>query len=172
MSAPGHVGTPEWLTLERDERVLVWARPSKNLLLLTFVAGTVLFVALGVVGILFTVDVDTARTVTLALLLLLFVATAGVYLLTGYREYAVTSHRVCTATGLGSKEVSTVETGAVRDVVVEQAGWQSLVNVGDLRFDVDGGPAVQFTAVEKPGRVHERVLAAIESAGRSEASGP
>lgn len=163
----GHVGTPEWLTLERDERVLVRAGPSKNLLLLTFIAGTVLFLALGVVGILFTVDVDTARTVTLVLLLLLFAVTAGVYLLTGYREYAVTSHRVCTAAGLGSKEVTTVDADAVRNVEVEQAGWQSLVNVGDLRFDVDGGQAVRFTAIEEPNQVHERALAAVEAAGSS-----
>jgi uncharacterized membrane protein YdbT with pleckstrin-like domain len=167
MSIPDHVGTPEWLTLERDERVLVRASPSKNLLLLTFIAGTVLFLALGVVGILFTVDVDTARTVTLVLLLLLFAVTAGVYLLTGYREYAVTSHRVCTASGLGSKDVTTVDADAVRAVIVEQAGWQSLVNVGDLRFDVDGGQAVRFTAIEEPDRVHERVLAAVEAAGSS-----
>jgi uncharacterized membrane protein YdbT with pleckstrin-like domain len=167
MSIPDHVGTPEWLTLERDERVLVRASPSKNLLLLTFIAGTVLFLALGVVGILFTVDIDTARTVTLVLLLLLFAVTAGVYLLTGYREYAVTSHRVCTASGLGSKDVTTVDADAVRAVIVEQAGWQSLVNVGDLRFDVDGGQAVRFTAIEEPDRVHERVLAAVEAAGSS-----
>lgn len=165
MSTHSHVGTPEWLTLDRDERVWVRARPSKNLLLLVVAVGTALFLALGIVGILFSIDVDIGRTVSLVVMILLLVLTAGVFLLTRAREFAVTSHRVCAAAGLGSKEVTTIELDEVTDVDIRQTGWQSLVRVGDLRF-VDGdGEALRFTSVEQPNRVHERVLEAVETGG-------
>lgn len=165
MSSHSHVGTPEWLTLDRDERVWVRARPSKNLLLLVVAVGTALFLALGVAGILFSIDVDIGRTVSLVVMVVLLVLTAGVFLLTRSREFAVTSHRICAAAGLGAKEVTTLETDAVTDVTLEQTGWQSLVKVGDLRF-VDGdGETVRFTSIENPNWVHERVLEAVEADG-------
>lgn len=162
MSLPSHVGSPEWLTLAPDEQVRIRARPSKNLLLVTFVVGAVLLFALGVVAAVFTIDVETGRLVSLVVLVFVFVLTGSVYLLTRRREYVVTSQRVCEAVGLTSKEVTSVDADDVRDVAVEQSGWQARFDIGSLRFVTDDGTTIRFAFVENPLAVYERALDSLE----------
>lgn len=163
MSHPSHVGTPDWLTLDTGEKVWVRARPSKNLLLVTFVIGTVLLLGVGLVALLFTVDVDTARTASFAILLFIFVLTAGMYLWTQRYEYVVTSHRICEAVGLASKHVSEVDLNQVREVTVEQSGWQRRLNIGELRFVTESDETVRFAFVENPQWTYERVLESVDN---------
>lgn len=163
MSAPGYLGTPNWLTLDSDEQVRIQARPSKNLLLATFVIGTVLLLGVGVLAILADIDIMTGRLLSFVVLVVIMVMTGGVYLMTRRREYVVTSQQVYEAVGLLSKQVSAVDLDDVQDVTVEQSGWQGWLNVGDLRFVTEDGNAVQFAFIENPQRVYERTLEALEN---------
>lgn len=164
MSASGHLGPPDWLTLDSDESLRVRARPSKNLLLGTFVIGTALLLGVGVLAILADIDIMTGRLLSFVVLLVIVVMTGSVYLVTRRREYVVTSRRVCEAVGLLSKQVSAVDLDEVADVSVEQSDWQGWLNVGSLRFVTDDGNAVRFALVENPQWVYERTLESLESA--------
>lgn len=164
MSAPGHLGTPDWLTLDNDESVRVHARPSKNLLLGALVIGTALLLGVGVLAILADIDIMTGRLLSFVVLLVIVVMTGSVYLVTRRREYVVTSRRVCEAVGLTSKRVSAVDLDEVADVSVEQSDWQGWLNVGSLRFVTDDGNAVRFALIENPQWVYERTLEVLESA--------
>lgn len=165
MSLPGHVGTPDWLTLKTDERVRLRARPSKNLLLATLVFGTVLLVGVGVVAILVDVDVDDARRLSSLVLVSVFVLTGAVYLFNRRHEYVVTSHRVCAAAGLTSTEVTTVDLDDVDEVTVEQTGWQALLDVGTLEFVTSETDTLRFSFVENPQWARDRALESIASEG-------
>jgi len=164
MSASRHLGPPNWLTLDSGESLRVHARPSKNLLLATFVIGTALLLGVGVLAILADIDIMTGRLLTFVVLLLIMVMTGSVYLVTRRREYVVTSRRIYEAVGLTSKQVSAVDLDEVQDVAVEQSGWQGWLNVGSLRFVTDDGNAVRFALIENPQWVYERTLESLESA--------
>lgn len=163
MGIADRLGPPEWLALDGDERIWVRARPSKNLLLATFVVGTVLLVGLGVVAATFAIDVETGRAVSFAVLLFVFLLTGGVYLVTRRREYVLTDRRACEAVGLFSKRVSAVDLEDVRDVFVEQSGWQAMLNIGTVRLVTDE-ETLRFVLIENPRQVHQRLLESIDRA--------
>lgn len=154
------MGTPEWLTLGREETVYLRAGPSKNLLLAGTGAGTALLVTVAaIVGALG--DIATGRILSFAGLVVVLAILGGIYLFVRQWEYAVTSHRVCVASGVRSRETTTVRLADVESVTLEQSRWQRLVNVGDLLF-VTGERTVRFSSIEDPRRVHEQVVARVE----------
>lgn len=165
MSLPRDVSPPAWLTLEDQERIWLRARPSKNLLLATFVVGTVLLVTLGVAAAALPIDVETGRMITTVVLLAVFVLTGGVYLVTRRREYVVTSQRVCEAVGLTSPEVTSIDLADLQDVTFEQSNWQSWLHIGSVLFVTEDETAVRFDFIEDPRYVYEYVL------GRADAEG-
>lgn len=165
MSLPGHVNTPDWLTLETDERVWMRTRPSKNLLLATLVLGTALLIGVGVLAILVDVGVYDARRLSSLVLVFVFVLTGAVYLFNRRHEYVVTSHRVCAAAGLTSTEVITVDLDDVDEVSVEQTGWQALLDVGTLEFVTNGADTLRFSFVENPQWARDRALESVAGGG-------
>lgn len=167
MSQRQHVGTPGWLTLAPDERVVVRARPSKNALLATFVVGTVLLLAVGGLALAFDVPIPTARLLSTAVLVFVFVLTATVYLLTRRREYVVSTHGAYLAVGLTSPEVTSARLADVTDVAVVQSYWQRRLGVGEVRFDGDGGELLRFDYVEHPEWIRERVRETVDDSPRS-----
>lgn len=158
-----HVGTPKWLTLDRDERVWLRAHPSKNVLLATFVVGTVLLLGVGALALTFDVPVPTARLLSTAVIVFIFVLTGVVYLLTRRLEYAVSTHRAYRVVGLASKEVESMDVTDVADVTVVQSGWQRRLNVGEVRLDGDG-ERFRFRYVEHPEWIRERIVETVEDA--------
>lgn len=163
MTTSGQLDTPDWLTLDTDEVVRVRARPSKNLLLVTFVVGTILLLGVGVVAVLFDIDIMTGRLLSVAVLLVIMGMTGGVYLMTRRREYAVTSHRIYEAVGLISKEVSAVDLDDVDDLRLEQSNVQGWLSIGDIRVDTDDGTAVRFRSIGDPQLVYEHTLELLEA---------
>lgn len=156
MSEPQSVATPTWLTLDRDERVLLRSSPSTNLLMAGVVGGFFLitlgsfpFIALGAV--------DAGRRTTFALTGLVVVVVLWIFLQIKRREYAVTNKRVSVATGLRTREVRSVDVADVTDVSLEQGRWQRWLSVGTLRF-VTADDALDFALVGSPHFVYERAL--------------
>lgn len=161
---PGrNVGTPAWLTLEDQEQIWLKDRPSKNLLLATFVVGTVLLISLGVFAAVLPIDVGTGRTITAVVLLVVFVLTGGVYLVTRRREYVVTSQRVCEAVGLTSKEVTSIDLADLEDVAFEQSNWQTWLHIGSILFVAGDETAIRFDFLEDPQWVYERILDYVDA---------
>lgn len=113
-----HVGTPSWPTLAPDGRV----HPSKNVLLVAFVVGTLLLLAVGVLAPVSDVAVPTARPLSTAVLAFVLVLTAAVYLGTRRLEYVVSTRRAYRTVGSTSKSVAAVELDDVADVRVVQSG--------------------------------------------------
>lgn len=151
---------PEWLDLESGERVLVRATPSTNLVLASLIVGVVLMLVMSVVVGFFT-DIATGRLVSFAVLVLIVVLIGAAFLVTKRREYVVTSERACAAVGLTGKTVAECSLERVRDVTVEQSGWQRVFNVGTLRFST-GRDDVTFALVENPASLHGRVLQFVD----------
>lgn len=162
MQQSNHVGTPDWLTLDRDERVLLRMQPSKNVLLLTFGVGTAMLLGVGVLALVADVAVPTARLLSTAILVFIFVLTAVVYLLTRRREYVVTTASAYEAVGFRSKNVEGVDLGQATDVMVVQSGWQRRLNVGEVRLIDDSGEQLRLRYVEHPAWIRERITDAIE----------
>lgn len=147
---------PEWLSLADGERVWVRAEPSTNLVLASLVVGVVLLLSMSVVVSFFT-GVATGRAVSFTVLMLILLLLVGAYLVVQRREYVLTSERAYAGVGLTGKRVSSVALADVRDVTVEQSGWQQLLNVGSLRFVTDGD-GIEFALVGNPAGVYRRVL--------------
>lgn len=153
-------GPPEWLSLEDGERVWVRAEPSSNLVLASLIVGVVLLLAMSVVVGFFT-GLATGRAVSFAVLMFILLLLVGAYLVIQRREYVLTSERAYAGVGLTDKRVSSVALADVRDVTVEQSGWQQLLNVGNLRFVADGN-GIEFALVENPAGVYRRVLQYVD----------
>lgn len=164
MSHSRHVETPGWLTLDTDERVWLRVHPSKNVLLVTFVFGTLLLFAVGALALAFDIAVSTARLLSAVVIAVIFLLTAAVYLLTRRLEYALSSHRAYRAVGLVSKDVDSVDLTDVTDVGVVQSGWQRRLDVGEVRLETESGTPFRFRYVEHPEWVQEQVAERIENA--------
>lgn len=145
------------MTLAPDERVLLRARPSTNLVLAGIVGGFFLIIA-GALPFIALGAPDAGRRVTFALVVVVLLAIAGSFLLVRRREYVLTSERAAVAVGLRSKEVRSVDVDDVRDVSLEQRTWHGWTNVGTVRFVADGGEHLEFDHVEDPHFVYERAL--------------
>lgn len=151
-------GSPPWLSLEADEDVWFRVAPSRNLLLASLLVGFVVLTAMSVLVSVFT-TLATGRTAMFTVLLLILTIIAGVYIWIERRKYVLTSDRACVRVGLLSKHVSSVPIEDVRDITVEQAGWQQHLNVGSLRFVTnDEAETVAFVLVEDPQAVYEHIL--------------
>lgn len=157
MSQTQSVRTPAWMTLDTDERVLLRAEPSTNLLMAGVVGGFFL-ITLGSVPFIAFGAVDAGRRTTFALVGLVVLAIVLIFLRIRRREYAVTNKRVAVATGLRSKEVRSVDVEEVADVVLEQGRFHRLLSVGTLRFVTYGGEDLSFDHVGSPHYVYERAL--------------
>jgi hypothetical protein len=92
--------------------------------------------ALPIVVGLFT-DIMTGRLASFVILIPIVALLTAAFLVVKRREYVMTSQRACAATGLTEKSVVECSLEAVRDVRVEQPGWQQLINVGTLTFSSD-----------------------------------
>lgn len=156
------MGTPTWLTLDRDERVWLRVHPSKNVLLVTFGVGTLLLLGVGAVALTFDVPVPAARLLSTVVLVFVFVLTGVVYLLTRWFEYAVSTHRAYRAAGFTSKAVDAMALSEVDDVHVLQSGWQRRLNVGEVRLEADGEVSFRFRYVEHPEWIREQIAETIE----------
>lgn len=150
-------GPPEWTTLVAGERVWLRTTPSTNLVLAALAAGFAILVAMSVV-VGFFLNIAAGRAVSFAGLVLVVALLVAAYAVTRTHEYLLTSERVCAAVGLTDKRVAAADLDDVRDVTVEQSSWQRVVNVGTLRFVVDGGEDIEFGFVEDPQFVYERAL--------------
>lgn len=153
-------GPPEWLALDDGERVWLRASPSRNLVLAALAAGFVLLLAMSV-AVSAMNDLGTGRAVSFTVLLFIVGLLLAAFLLIRRNEYVVTNERVCVGIGFGSKRTTSVAIEDVRDVTVEQSGWQQLVSVGTLRFVADDGD-LAFTLVENPSRLYQQVLQVVE----------
>lgn len=151
---------PEWLTLDDGERVWLRASPSRNLVLAALTAGFVLLLVMSV-SVSAMNDPGTGRAVSLAVLLLIVGLLVTAYLLIQRNEYVLTSERVCAGVGLRSKRVTAVDLEDVHDVTVEQSSWQRLMNVGSLRFVVDGKD-LTFALIENPAYLHQQALQFVD----------
>jgi uncharacterized membrane protein YdbT with pleckstrin-like domain len=156
--------SPEWLDLDPDERVVVRTSPSLNLVLVSLITGVVLMLGMAVV-VGFGTSVATGRRVSFVVLVGIVALIAGVFLFTKHREYVVTTTRVCTAVGLTNERVTEDPIERIRDVTVEQSGWQQLFNLGTLHFATDGED-VRFSLVENPTELQSRILQLVEFGGR------
>lgn len=156
----GATSSPEWLDLAPDERVVVRAVPSSNLVLASLLVGVALMLAMALV-VSFLTSRTTGRLVSFVVLVTIVGLIAGTFLLTKRREYVVTTARVCTAVGLANERITEHPLEGIRDVTVEQSGWQQLFDVGTLRF-VTGGEDLRFTLVENPTGLQGRVLQFVE----------
>lgn len=145
------------MTLDTDERVLLRADPSTNLLMAGVVGGFFL-ITLGSVPFIALGAVDAGRRTTFAITALVVVVVLWIFLQIRRREYAVTNKRVSVATGLRSREVRSVDVAEVTDVSLEQNRWQRWLSVGTLRFVTDGDDDVAFDFVGSPHHVYERAL--------------
>lgn len=149
---------PDWLSLETDEQVLLRASPSRNLLLATLVVGFVFLTGMSLLVSFYT-DLATGRVAMFTVLLFILGTVAGVYIGIERREYVLTSDRVCVGVGLLSTRVSSVALDEVRNVTVEQSGWQQPLNVGSLRFATDDeADEVSFALVDDPQTVYGQIL--------------
>lgn len=153
----------EWLSLEDDERVFLRTRPSKNILLAGFALAFVILILLSIaVGRL--ADLQTARRLSLVIIVL----TVGTILFTYFsivrREYVLTDRRACVGVGLRSKHLDQLEVDRIRDVVVEQSTWQRWLQTGDVQFVTDGERTLTFAFVERPYTVYQEVLDRIDLA--------
>lgn len=157
MSDIQSVRTPPWLTLDPDERVLLRASPSTNLLMAGVVGGFFL-ITLGSLPFIATGAVDAGRRTTFALTGLVVVVVVWLFLRIKRREYAVTDKRVAVAVGLREKAVESVGLDEVEEVSIEQSRLQRLLRVGTLRFDA-GGEELAFDLVGSPQFVHDQVRA-------------
>lgn len=151
---------PEWLTLEDGERVWLIASPSRNLLLAALATGFVLLIAMSLLVSAMD-DLGTGRAISLTVLLVIVGLLLGAYALTRRSEYVLTSERASAAVGLRSKRIESVDLEDVRDVTIEQSGWQQLVNVGTLRFTADGD-ALAFSLIGEPSVAYQRALELLE----------
>lgn len=156
MSEPQSVATPTWLTLDRDERVLLRASPSTNLIMAGVVGGFLL-ITLGSLPFIYLGAVDAGRRTTFALSGLVVAVVLWLFLRITRREYAVTNKRVTVATGLRSKDVRSVDVDDVTEVSLEQDRWQRWLSVGTLRFVTPHGE-LDFAQVGSPHFVYERAL--------------
>lgn len=161
MSDGRHVGTPEWLTLARDERVLLHTGPSQNLLLAGIAAGMVLLVVISTV-VAALGNIALGRLLSFIVVVLVVAILAGIYAFVHRWEYALTSDRVCVATGLVSRERREIPLADVVEVSVDQSAWHRAVSVGDLVFTTTEGP-LRFTLVGRPHRVQEQVLTSMDA---------
>lgn len=156
---------PTWLALEADERVLVRARPSTNLVLAGLVLGVVLMVVMAV-GVGFFAGLTTGRRVSFSVLILIVCIITGAFVVTKRSEYVVTSRRACSAVGVTDKRVREAPLRAVRDVSVEQSTWQRVFDVGTVRFVADGEHAdISFRFVENPMDLQRRLLQFVDLTG-------
>lgn len=150
--------TPEWLSLAADERVWLQTGPSRNLLLVSLGAGFMFLTGMAILASVFT-DLATGRLLMFSALLLVLVTVTGVFVVLERREYVLTSDRVYVCVGLLSTRVSSVALEEVRDITVEQSGWQHRLNVGSLRFVTsDDADPMTFALVEDPQSVHEQII--------------
>lgn len=154
---------PEWLSTATDERVLLRAEPSKNLVLAALTAGFVLLLAMSVLVSALS-DLRTGRAVSFAGLVVIVGLIVGASLVVQRREYVLTDERACVGVGFRDERVASIDLADVEGVTVEQSVWQRLVNVGTLRF-VGVDRDLAFSFVEEPLRVHARVLGAVDEGG-------
>lgn len=148
---------PEWTTLAQGEQVWLRTTPSTNLVLAALALGFAILVAMSVV-VGFFLNIAAGRVVSFAGLVLIVALLVAAYAVTRTRDYLLTSERVCTAVGLTDKRVTSADLEDVRDVTIEQSNWQRAVNVGTLRFVVDGSEDIEFGFVEDPHSVYEQAL--------------
>lgn len=162
MGATQSVRTPSWITLDPDERVLLLASPSTNLVMVGVVGGFFL-ITLGSLPFIAYGAVDAGRRTTFAITGLVVVVVIWTFLQIRRREYAVTNKRVAVAVGLRSKDVRSVDVEDVTDVSLEQGRWHRLMSVGTLRFVTDADEDLEFDLVGSPHYVYERALDFIQS---------
>lgn len=159
MSGPP-LSPPDWLSLGENEQVWLRRSPSQNLVLAALVGGMALLLVMSVVVSVMR-DLGTGRLVSFTVLLLIVGLLVAAFLIIRRYEYVVTSRRICSGRGLGSKQVTSVDLEEVTDVTVEQSGWQQLVNVGTIQFVTDDG-GLAFAFMENPMHVHQQVLQFVE----------
>lgn len=157
MSETQSVSTPSWMTLDPDERVLLRANPSTNLIMAGIIGGFFV-ITLGSVPFIAVGAVDAGRRTTFALTALVVIVVIWTFIQIRQREYAVTNKRVAIAEGFRSKDVRSVDIEDVTEVSLEQDWWHRLMSIGTLRFvtDVDGD--IKFGFVGSPHYVYERAL--------------
>lgn len=158
--SPTTPGTPEWLTLDGDERVLVQTTPSSNLVLASLVVGMVAMFGMALV-VSFLTTRQTGRLISLTVLLGIVGLLVAAFLVTRRREYVLTNQRVCMGVGFLDKEVTSVPVGRVGDVTIEQSWWQQLFQVGTLHFAA-GRDGISFRFVENPASLQQRVLQFVD----------
>lgn len=156
--------TPAWLDLDDEERVLVRATPSTNVVLASLVVGLVAMFGMALL-VSFVTAHRTGRRLSLAVLLGIVGLMVVAFLVTRRREYVLTSDRVCAAVGLLDKRVTSVPIDRVSDVTVEQSWWQQLFQVGTLHFATPGSESVRFLLVENPAGLARRVLQFVDLTG-------
>lgn len=155
MSEIQSVRTPSWMTLDPDERVLLRASPSTNLLMAGVVGGFFL-ITLGSLPFIAVGAVDAGRRTTFALTGLVVAVVVWLFLRIRGREYAVTNKRVAVAVGLREKAVQSVGLEEVDDVRLERSRIQRWLSVGTLRFDA-GDDEIAFAFVGSPQFVYDRI---------------
>lgn len=151
------VRTPQWLVLDRDERMLLRTGPSNNLLMAGVVGGF-FFITLVSFPFIALEAVDAGRRATFASAGLSMVLAVLIYLWIRNREYAVTSKRVSAASGLREKEVASIDVAAVEEVELVQEWWHDVLRVGTLAFVTETGEELTFDLVGSPHFVYERAL--------------
>lgn len=155
MSELRSVRTPPWMTLDPDERVLLRASPSTNLLMAGVVGGFFL-ITLSSLPFIAAGAVDAGRRTTFALTGVVVAVVVWLFLRINRREYAVTDKRVAVAVGLRGKAVQSVGLDRLRDVSLEQSRLQRWLRVGTLRFDA-GDEELAFYLVGSPQFVYDQV---------------
>lgn len=150
----------EWTALAPDERARLRATPSTNLVLAALAVGTAVLVIMSVV-VGFFLDVAPGRAVSVVGLAITLGLLVAAYAVTETRDYLLTDERAYTAVGLTEKRVAAIDLDDVRDVRIDQPGWQRLVNVGTVRFVTDDGD-LTFALVENPTHLRERALRFVD----------
>ncbi|PSP88929.1 hypothetical protein BRC90_06360 [Halobacteriales archaeon QS_4_69_34] len=158
------VDPPEWVTLDGEETMQLWATPSNNLLLGVLALSGVLIVVMGLVLSL-AVDLATGRVLAAAMIALVFALLALAYLTMQRYEYVVTDHRAYERRGLLSKTVRQIPLRQVRAVKVEQSAWQGWVGIGHLLLTSDTGDDMRLAFVENPAAVRDTVSSVADAAG-------
>lgn len=147
---------PEWLELDDGERVWMRASPSRNLVLVALAAGFVLLLVMSV-AVSAMDDLGMGRAVSFAGLLVIVGLIVAAFLVTRRNEYVLTSDRVYSGRGLGTKRVRSIGIDEIHDVTIEQAWWAKLASVGTLRFVAEGDD-IAFALVENPAYYYQEIL--------------
>ncbi len=148
--------SPEWITLETDERVWLVASPSNNILLASLVLGFALLIVMSV-GVSFLTSLATGRVVSFATLIFIVALLLGAYGIVRTRAYLLTSDRAVVGVGLTEKQTSSVSLDAIDEVQIRQSTWQRLLDIGTVQLVTMDGTTVEFALVENPVEIGHEV---------------